>query len=155
MIVGRPLQDGPFHGGGGWMTTSAGYFEVFKIPVRQGRTFTDRDTGSAPPVVIINEAMAKEFWKDGNPLNDRIVIGKGVMREFADEPARQIIGVVADSRDGGLNRDPGAEDVRPAGAGPGRGERVERPASRRSRGSFAHAESHAHSAVRSRNSCVR
>ena len=108
-IVGRPLQDRPFHGGGNWMTTSAGYFEVFKIPVRQGRTFTDRDTGSAPPVVIINEAMAKEFWKDGNPLNDRIIIGKGVMREFADEPARQIIGVVADSRDGGLNRDPDAK----------------------------------------------
>ena len=33
VIVGRPLNDGPFHGGGGWMTVSKGYFEVFRIPV--------------------------------------------------------------------------------------------------------------------------
>ena len=89
------------------MTVSPGYFEVFKIPVKRGRTFTERDDGAAPPVVIINEAMAKQFWKDGDPLNDRLVIGRGVMREFASEPPRQIIGVVADIRDGGLNSDPG------------------------------------------------
>ena len=99
-VVGRPQGKEPFHGGGSWATVSPGYFEVFKIPVRRGRTFTDRDTAGAPAVAIINEAMAKQFWKDGDPLNDRIVIGRGVMREFADEPERQIIGVVADSRDG-------------------------------------------------------
>ena len=59
------------------------------------------------PVVIINEAMAKEYWKTGDPLNDRLTIGRGGMSEFADEPDRQIIGVVADSRDDGLNQDPG------------------------------------------------
>ena len=36
-IVGRPLQQGPYHGGGGWFTVSPGYFEVFKIPVKRGR----------------------------------------------------------------------------------------------------------------------
>ena len=36
-IVGRPLQQGPFHGGGGWLTVSPGYFDVFKIPVKRGR----------------------------------------------------------------------------------------------------------------------
>jgi len=106
-IVGRPLQNNPYHGGGGWVTVSANYFEVFKIPIRRGRTFTDRDDGAAPPVVIINESMAKQYWKDADPLNDRLVIGKGVMREFAAEQPRQIIGVVADSRDNGLNSDPG------------------------------------------------
>ena len=39
--------------------------------------------------------MAKQFWKEGDPLADRIVIGRGVMREFADEPERQIIGIAA------------------------------------------------------------
>jgi putative ABC transport system permease protein len=105
-VVGRPLTDGPYHGGGSWLTVSPGYFEVFKIPVRRGRTFTDRDVGGATPVVIINEALAKEFWKDGDPLRDQLAIGRGVMGEFAAEPDRQIVGVVADVRDGGLNRDP-------------------------------------------------
>ncbi len=105
-VVGRPAGKEPFHGGGGWATVSPGYFEVFKIPVRRGRTFNDRDLAGTPPVVVINETMAKRFWKDGDPLNDRLVIGRGVMREFADEPERQIVGVVADSRDGGLNNDP-------------------------------------------------
>ena len=107
LIVGRPLQDGPFHGGGGWVTVSPGYFDVFRIPVKRGRVFTERDDSAAPPVVVINEAMAKEFWKDADPLADRLVIGKGVMREFADEQPRQIVGIVGDSRDGGLNNNPG------------------------------------------------
>jgi predicted permease len=88
------------------MTVSPGYFEVFKIPVKRGRTFTETDDKAARPVVIINEAMAKKFWKTGDPLRDQMVIGKGGMHEFASEQPRQIIGVVADSRDGGLNRDP-------------------------------------------------
>ena len=106
-IVGRPpLNKNPFTGGGGWVSISPGYFEVFKIPVKRGRAFTDRDNKAAPPVVVINETMAKKFWKDSDPLKDQIVIGKGIMREFATETPRQIIGVVADSRDNGLNRDP-------------------------------------------------
>ncbi len=107
IVVGRPLDQGPFHGGGGWMTVSPGYFEVFRIPIRRGRLFTERDDAAAPPVVIINESMARRFWKDKDPLNDQIIIGRGVMREFAAEQPRQIVGVVADSRDNGLNNDPG------------------------------------------------
>jgi putative ABC transport system permease protein len=105
LIVGRPAE-GPFHGGAGWKTVSPGYFEVFKIPVKRGRSFTDRDDSRSPAVVIINEAMARQFWPKGDPLNDRLVIGRGMMREFASEPERQIIGVVGDTRDGGLNSDP-------------------------------------------------
>ena len=108
-IVGRPVPDpasGPYHGGGGWVTVSPGYFDVFKIPMKRGRAFDDRDNGSGTPVVVINEAMAKQFWKDGDPLSDRLLIGKGVMREFAAEQPRQIIGVVGDSRDGGLDSNP-------------------------------------------------
>ncbi len=105
-IVGRPLTDGPFHGGGGWYTVSPGYFEVFKIPVKKGRTFTDRDDGRAPAVVIINEAMARRYWPKGDPLKDRLVIGRGIMKEFATESERQIVGIVGDTRDGGLNSDP-------------------------------------------------
>jgi predicted permease len=105
-IVGRPLEPGRTnHGGVSWMTVSPGYFEVFKIPVIRGRTFTTLDTKASPPVVVINEAMAKQYWKTGNPLNDFITIGRGGMKEFAAEPDRQIIGIVADSRDNGLNQE--------------------------------------------------
>jgi predicted permease len=105
-IVGRALDNGPWHGGGDWMTTAPNYFEVFKIGVIRGRTFNDQDTHSSTPVVIINEAMAKQFWKTGDPLNDKLTIARGGMKDFAGEPDRQIIGVVADSRDNGLNQDP-------------------------------------------------
>jgi putative ABC transport system permease protein len=105
-IVGRPPTEGPFLGGAGWYTVSSGYFEVFKIPVKRGRTFEDRDDGRGTPVAIINEAMAREYWPKGDPLNDRIVIGRGGMKEFATEPDRQIIGIVGDTRDGGLNSEP-------------------------------------------------
>jgi predicted permease len=106
VIVGRPL-DGPSHGGGGWLTLSPGFFDVFRIPIVRGRDFNERDSGQAPPVVLINETMARRYWPEGDPLNDRLIIGRGVMREFADEPERQIIGIVGDVRDGGLNNDPG------------------------------------------------
>ena len=105
-IVGRPLEKGPYHGGGSWVTASPGYFDVFKIPVRKGRAFNERDDKISPPVVVINEALAKQFWPDSDPLNDRLVIGRGVMREFRDEPERQIIGVVGDTHASGLNNNP-------------------------------------------------
>jgi putative ABC transport system permease protein len=111
-IVGRPLDansQGPFHGGGGWTTVSPGYFEVFKIPMKRGRTFDERDTSTSTPVVIINEAMAKQYWPKSDPLQDRLVIGKGVMKEFAAESDRQIIGVVGDIRANGLDSDPGPQ----------------------------------------------
>jgi predicted permease len=106
-ILGRPLPDkAPFHGGGAWLTVSSGYFDVFKIPIKRGRAFTDRDDSLAPAVVIINEAMARQFWKEGDPLNDRLMIGGGMMKELAEERERQIIGVASDVRDGGLNNEP-------------------------------------------------
>jgi putative ABC transport system permease protein len=106
-IMGRPLEKGPFHGGGGWKTLAPGFFEVFKIPILRGRSFTERDNASGTPVVIISEAMAKKFWPKGDPLTDRILIGKGIMSELEAEMPRQIIGIAADIHDGALNRDPG------------------------------------------------
>jgi len=105
IIVGRPL-DGPSHGGGRWTPVSPGYFDVFKIPILRGRDFTDRDERGAGGVTIINQTMAKKFWPNGDALGAQIIIGKGVGPEF-EEPPRQIIGIAGDTRDNGLNRDPG------------------------------------------------
>src|SRR3954470_4420362 len=104
--MGAPRQQGPFHGGGGWKTVSPAFFEVFRIPMARGRSFNERDHHGAAPVVIINETMARKFWPKGDPLQDRILIGKGVMPALATEEPRQIIGVVADQRDGSLNQEP-------------------------------------------------
>jgi hypothetical protein len=68
--------------------------------------------------VIINEAMARQFWPKGDPLDDRLVIGRGAMPEFKDEPERQIIGIVGDTRDQGLNSDPGPAMYIPQGQVP-------------------------------------
>jgi predicted permease len=107
IIMGRPLTDGPFHGGGGWQTVSPGFFEVFKIPVVRGRTYNERDTAGSPPVVVINQAMARRYWPKADPLNDKIWIGKGLMPQLATEQPRQIVGIVGDVRGNGLDNDPG------------------------------------------------
>jgi putative ABC transport system permease protein len=105
IIVGRPLGKERQTGGAGWSNVSPGYFETFKIPIVRGRAFNDHDGTGAPGVVLINQAMAKQYWPKGDPLGQQIIIGKGVGPEF-EEPARQIVGIVGDIHDGGLNRDP-------------------------------------------------
>jgi predicted permease len=107
-IIGR-TNDGPFTGGGSILWSSARYFETFEIPIVRGRSFNDLDDASATPVVIVNQALVDEHWEDGgDPLADQMLIGggSGNMRELADEPVRQIIGVAADVRAAGLSVDP-------------------------------------------------
>ncbi len=105
-IIGRPpAPKSPWTGGAGWMSASPGYFAVFHIPILRGRDFTDLDTGSSPGVVLINDTFAKKFFPKENPVGQQLLIGKGVGPQFT-EPPRQIVGVVGDIRDGGLNNDP-------------------------------------------------
>jgi len=106
-IVGRDNGSQPFSGSTNLVITSSGYFEAFEIPVIRGRAFTDRDDASAVPVIVINEALAKQHWPDGsNPIGERVQIGGGAahMQPLADEPRRQVIGVVANTRAAGLVR---------------------------------------------------
>ncbi len=107
-VMGRPAGDTANTGRGAWATVSDGYFGVFQIPLKRGRVFTDRDDANSPGVVIINERMAKEFWKDADPLNDRIVIGRDAVKASADDQPRQIIGIVADVRQSALSTAPRA-----------------------------------------------
>jgi putative ABC transport system permease protein len=112
-VIGRPVDEKKLSISG-WMSASAGYFDVFKIPVLRGRGFTDNDTNGSPSVVLINESLAKKYWPKENPVGQQIIIGKGVGKEF-DEPAREIIGVVGDIHNNGLNRDPFPTMVVPVG----------------------------------------
>ena len=50
---------------------SVGYFDVVGISLRRGRDLTDMDREGAPLVVVINEAMAKQFWKGDDAVGKR------------------------------------------------------------------------------------
>ena len=104
-VVGRPKGNSPFTGSAGFYSISWRYFNALKIPLLRGREFTQQDDGAAPGVVLINEAMARQYWPKGDPLNDRIQIGPGAGPAFAEGP-RQIVGVVGDTRDYGPIQDP-------------------------------------------------
>jgi putative ABC transport system permease protein len=106
-IVGKAVDPSKGPPGAGWMSASPDYYKLFHIPVLKGREFTDHDTNGAPGVAIVNEALAKQFFPKENPVGQQIVIGHGVGPDF-EEPARQIVGVVANTHERGLSRDPGA-----------------------------------------------
>lgn len=101
-IAGHPPAKGEYNGDEQWRSVSAHYFRTLQIPLLRGRVFTESDSGSAPPVVIVNRAMAKKYWKDQDPIGQVIVIGKGLGPQF-DDPARQVIGIVGNVRETGLD----------------------------------------------------
>jgi len=103
-ILGRPRGETPFTGMAGFFSISWSYFSTFEIPLLHGRAFTEQDDSVAPGVVIINQAMARQYWPESDPLRDRILIGAG--GPAFGEPPRQIVGVVGDTRDAGVSRDP-------------------------------------------------
>ena len=89
-----------------WGAVTLGYFDVFKIPLLRGRLFDMRDGSGAPPVVIINETMARQLWADRDPLHDRVLIGRGGGPAFEEAVPREIVGIVRDVPQNGLNHRP-------------------------------------------------
>ena len=79
---------------------STNYFPVMKIPRRAGRLFNDsEDSESAPRHIIVNEAWVKQYFHGQDPL------GKRVKFTFsATEPYREIVGVVGNNAETGLDR---------------------------------------------------
>jgi putative ABC transport system permease protein len=75
-----------------YYVATPGYFGALRIPVMRGRDFTEHDDAAAPPVIIISESMARQFYPNENPLGQRIQIGNG------SKPA-EIVGIVGDVRD--------------------------------------------------------
>lgn len=105
IVVGRSLGNSSSTGDAEWISVSTGYFDIFKIPILRGRGVTMQDTEAAPPVVLINDAMARQFWPDQNPLGQQILIGDDLGPRFKDVP-RQIIGMVGNTRDADLSIPP-------------------------------------------------
>jgi putative ABC transport system permease protein len=90
-----------------YSSVSPDYFKAIGIPLLRGRRFTERDTKGAPRVAIINSAMAKKFFPDGDPIGKRIQLSNG------DEVYREIVGVVGDVKAYGLDREAPAQIYEP------------------------------------------
>ena len=77
------------------------FMKAMGIPVLRGREFTDADTANSKAVVVVSESMAKQFWPNEDP------IGKRLTMTFFPKTTREVVGVVGDVKDRGLdNQDP-------------------------------------------------
>jgi len=104
-IAGQPPTDGPYNGDVQFRPISPEYFSVLQIPLIHGREFADGDQMNTAHVVVINEEMANKYWPKADPLGQVITIGHGVGPEF-EEPSRQIVGVVGNVRETGIDQEP-------------------------------------------------
>jgi len=100
-IEGRPVEGGDAPAVLGGTTTdpfvnytlvTPDFFKTLRVPVVRGREFTARDTLQAPPVVIINEAMARRYWPGEDPIGKRVTV-----TIVAGEQPREIVGIVGDT----------------------------------------------------------
>jgi predicted permease len=102
-IPGRPPLPGyKFTGDVQWRFISEHYFEALRVPLRSGRLFQDREPART---VIVNEALARKFWPNANPLGQAILIGAGLGPDFEEGPV-EIVGVVGNVHENGLDNDP-------------------------------------------------
>ena len=90
-----------------YVAVSADYFRTMAIHVLRGRTFTARDTSNAPPVIVVDDALAARLFPNQDPIGRRISFEAG-----GDSPAtfvpnwREIVGVVHHVRQYGLTGEP-------------------------------------------------
>jgi len=75
-------------------TVAPHYFDVLRIPVIEGRDFTELDDGDHAPVVMVNRAFAQRYYKGGNPVGHRIRGGDTwvtIIGEVADSKYRRLM----------------------------------------------------------------
>ena len=76
---------------------SADYFPMMRIPIVRGRGVSEQDTTGHAWVVVINEAMAKRYWANQDPIGQAIKFD-----DSPDEKPRQIVGIVQDVKQSSL-----------------------------------------------------
>jgi putative ABC transport system permease protein len=95
-------KDGPIQNVDFYQAASKDYFATMGIRLMDGRLFDERDGADAPQVIIVNEAMAKTFWPNQNPVGRRA-------RPGGTKAWCTVIGVVDDVKNAGLDRPAGTE----------------------------------------------
>ena len=91
-IDGRPAPLPGENEGAVYRIVRPEYFQTMGATLLNGRDFNLRDNETSPRVVIINQALARRFWPDENPIGKRITVGSDGLRE--------IVGVVSDMKQG-------------------------------------------------------
>ena len=102
-VEGRQMEDGQFLNAQ-YRIISPNYFKAMGVPLIRGRHFELRETGASTPVVIINEALARRDFPNEDPLGQLMTIGR-VMGPGFEDPPRQVVGIVGDTREFGLDQD--------------------------------------------------
>ncbi len=87
------------------------YPKVMRVPLIRGRLFTDADRGDAPHVVLINQTLARMYFKGQDPVGQRVAFDRV---PDSSSTWRTIVGVVGDERQGSLSREPTPEFLAPA-----------------------------------------
>jgi predicted permease len=102
-IFGRPANDPNAKGDEQYIPVTAHFFDSMHIPVVAGRGFRLSDTHGTLPVLVINEQFARTYFKGENPIGQHIRIGAAMGPGFEDA-LREIVGVVGDTKNSGLDR---------------------------------------------------
>ena len=79
---------------------SRGYFDAMGIPVLDGRPFDRRDRLGTPRVLVVNQSFARRYYPDGR------VVGRRILVQSSNQAPAEIVGVVGDTRHGGLTAEP-------------------------------------------------
>jgi predicted permease len=82
-----------------------GYIRSMHVPLLSGRDITDGDTADRPTVVLVSESFATHFWPHENPL------GRHLTLTFYPGITREVVGVVGDVKQDGLDMDMGRETI--------------------------------------------
>jgi putative ABC transport system permease protein len=93
--------------GANYTVACPNYFRTMGVPVLKGREFTAQDTLHAPGVIVINQAMAHDFWPDEDP------VGRAIRLGGSDGPRLTIVGVVGNVHFQGLDSPPRRQFFRP------------------------------------------
>jgi putative ABC transport system permease protein len=106
-VASRPMVDRANRPGGFFKVVSPSYFSVLKLRMARGRALSDRDGTGMPPVLVINERLAKREFQDQDPIGQRLLIQEIVpgKTELGDDVPWQIVGVVHDERINGIADD--------------------------------------------------
>lgn len=95
-------------------TADTDYFRTMRIPIREGRAFTEADRAGGPPVAVINETLARQWWPNETAVGHRIKSGGPYMKG----PVYEIVGVAGDVSQMGLDTHPEPEIYVPFGQQP-------------------------------------